>query len=606
MGTVAERHDRQIDYRRMGQFIRSLPVKDPEKRIVPFKPRPGQQRFLQHLETLQDDHRLPRTLIVKSRRVGISKICTAILVAHCLAIKNADARITAHLQETARDLFNAAALMWRKLRLNTEVPTRSIVKFQSGESGASLTCGTARTVAGGRGLGFSSLLATEAAYYDKEESFEALVPTIPLKPDFFVFIESTANGREGKGGPFYEQYNLAVEGQSDFSVFFLGPQEDPDCIITDARLAKEIMARPTDQENRDEETDLVKRFKLNQGQLAWRRVQLSSPTCRGSLKKLHTEYPYDADSAFVASGDAVFEKEELRFAEECVKASPRPTKCDIRVHGEPGDRTVSRELGGGPILMWRMPERGHSYYIGADAAKGTATGDFAAAVVWDGNSGEQVAQFAERASVLQFADYLDRLGRYFGQGMPTKQAMVNIEISCGHGSAVQQILRDQYRYSNFYRWRSKDDRLVKETTRRTALGWETTTRTRPMLVDHFRTNLEKKELIVRSEILYSQMARAEQEFGMRWDVVQGHDDVLMAAMIGWMAVVQWPPMDLSYSRVGARKQEADVIAQPGSAVFFETVKQMGKVASAHRLGLDRPKTIAEMWYQAHEGKPVSP
>lgn len=601
-----------IDYSRVRQFLRRLPVKDKHKRIVPFREWPAQEKFIQLLEQLQEAHRLPRVIVVKSRRVGISLICTFLLFVHCMLMEHADARITAHRKETAAGLYGVAGMLHRFLRgdrklasqvgvearrlIQAPPPTKRILKFGHDEEDSAITIGSARDEAGGRGLGFSAMLATEAAYYEQEDSFLALTPTIPREPLFFVFIESTANGTEGVGAPFAEQYRLAVEEQSEFSAFFVGPHEDPGCVITDPHEIKRAMAWDTEEENRREEEDLVARFGLNEAQLAWRRLVLASPECRGYLKILHREYPYFWEQAFEGSVLQVFTYEELRWAEDCIKSGPRPVDVQLVASGALGnDRKIRESAGAGPFTIWERPKEGHWYYIGADAARGEETGDFAAAVVWDGITGAQVAEFQQRANVHVFPDMLDRLGRFYGRVMPTGQAMMNIEVSCSNGNTVFQILRTEYKYSNFYRWLSKDDRINRQTaSRRPALCWETTQFTRNMMIGHFRDGHQDQRLKVRSKRLISQMRLAEQEFGKRWDVEFGHDDLLMAAMIGNMAMVQWPP-PASLLKGGEAGNVAGGVAMPTPpsaelprSVSVEHAGDSGAVLAEHQSRLIKP------------------
>jgi len=62
-----------------------------------------------------------------------------------------------------------------------------------------------------------------------------------------------------------------------------------------------------------------------------------------------------------------------------------------------------------------------------------------------------------------------------------------------------------------------------------------------MLITHFRDSIQEQTVVVRSKELLSQARLAEQQLGQRWEVEYGHDDVIMAAMIGWISRIQWPP-----------------------------------------------------------------
>lgn len=187
-----------------------------------------------------------------------------------------------------------------------------------------------------------------------------------------------------------------------------------------------------------------------------------------------------------------------------------------------------------PLYIWEYPTDGNSYYIGADAARGVEDGDFSAAVGWNGHTGEQAFTYAAREGVDQFAQTLNLLGLFYGK------AMMNVEQTGGDGAQVMKLLRDTYRYPKFPSWRGKDD---KRTTRPSmTIGWETNWKSRQRLLVVFRTNISSGFLKIRDKRLFSQMSNAVRDDPMlRWEVTKGHDDIFMAAMIGVIAIDQWPP-----------------------------------------------------------------
>ena len=115
--------------------------------------------------------------------------------------------------------------------------------------------------------------------------------------------------------------------------------------------------------------------------------------------------------------------------------------------------------------------------------------------------------------------------------------MINVELTGGWGYIVIRDLRDKYMYPNQYLWKSRDDRP--DTKPRMSLSWETTDRSRQMLLHVFRTSLRRLEANIRDEVLIAQMSKCVMEMPWRWQVEHGHDDVLMAAMLGWIALSQY-------------------------------------------------------------------
>jgi hypothetical protein len=547
----------KLDYSRVRQFISRLKIRNKSKELVPFHPNPCQHRFLDLLEQMAKKGRPPRVIIDKSRRVGISTICVALLNAQCCGAEAMEARVLAHLGDTSRILLDMAKGMHQSIGLPADWRRSKLLLFDGDEVNCSkMTVQTAKTTGGGRGGGFTSILASEAAYYEKEGSFLALLPTLPRAENFFCFIESTANGRIGVGEDFYTTWRAAVRKESEFEAFFVPWYEDPSCIAD-----PEILKRPTDDENGREEKEIRAKYKLTDEQMAWRRLAYMNEA-EGLLAKLHQEFPISWEESFIASDSPTFDKEEIELAEKGVCKA----KWGCELHRQPNGRI---EMSGrGPFRLWETPKPGHEYFLGADAARGTLHGDFAAAVVWNGTTGHQAAAFQERAGVDEFAEMLDKLGRFFNNAMMTP------ETSCNLGNTVMQRLLKDYKYPRWYRWQGRDDRLRPGTSNRPSIGFETTARTRHMLTHHFRISLRDGEVVPHDEEFVSQIKLAETSFGMRWDVTFGHDDVLMAGLVGWLARVQFPPRKII--PMGMRVELPEELGTP------DKMTDLGPIVEAHR------------------------
>jgi hypothetical protein len=110
------------------------------------------------------------------------------------------------------------------------------------------------------------------------------------------------------------------------------------------------------------------------------------------------------------------------------------------------------------------------------------------------------------------------------------------------------VLRDTYQYPNIYKWKGRDDRQPVGYVTRTSIGWETTARTRPMLLDAFRTAIRFGRAKLYDAAALSQMEAAEMIEG-KWEVRQGHDDILMAMLIGWLIGEQWHSAGMASSKL---------------------------------------------------------
>jgi hypothetical protein len=525
-------------------LLAKLPIKDRDTgRTIRFKLNANQQKSMRMLEEQYDDIGMCRTIILKARRVGMSSLMDSLGLLHCLARPQAHAKIVAHLQSTAEGLFRVPRDLVSGLPYgNTVVDVRTrriIVPHPDGDS--ILDISTAGSVIGGRGLTLSFVHLSEAAFFPGEDSFLSLLPAVSDGDDTFVAIESTANGRVGPGKAFYDFWNSAVAGKNGYVPIFLPWLDDPACI----RPADEAADAPAS----DIERELMRDFHATKPQIAWFRRTLEDK-CQGLLPKMMQEYPHTPEVAFVASGDPAFPREEIIYVRSTCE---KPLKRG-RVRWDPAlNRVTFEEVRNGLLHIWRPPELRHYYYVGADAATGIEDGDFAAYVVFDGTTGEQVARYADRIHPEHLADQLNLIGQYYNK------AMVNIELTGNLGRHALKVLRDDYRYNNFYIWKGKDDRKPGARTGLPLIGWETTSASRRKLFDTFRAGVrsgmrnEEGGLAIYDDALVQQMDNATFYEGFMWEVERGNDDILFAAMLGVIAMSQWPP-----PRVTNRSRKPDI------------------------------------------------
>ena len=505
------------------KFLPHLKIRDFGGNIVPLVPNPCQQMMLNKMLQLEEQGKPLWIILLKSRQVGGSTLMEGLLTAHCVAEHNARSLLAAHQATSSKELFDRALMMWESCPIGKRRPdpTQRMLVFPHKDGHSNFRHATAGSISGGRGMTLSALHLSEAAFFP-ENSFTALLPTVPYQKDTILCIESTANGKdEGPGEAFYRIWLDAINGRSEFTPIFIPWSVDPAC-VRDAAEAKDAPA--------DDEEKVLMKAGVTRAQIAWRRWALNS-RCQGYVEKLHAEYPFTWEEAFVASGDPAFTTEEIRYAEATVVKKPIfEGRIDLTTKGLSLQK--QGRLGESPLRLWAWPVEGHNYYIGCDAARGVEVGDFSAAVVWDGHTGEQVATFADRVSAKPFASIIDRLGRYYNN------AMANIELTGGYGIHVQAVLRDDLRYNNFYIWKGKNDKINRRLG--VALGWETTFFSRERMFTAFREALRAKELIIKDERIVEQMKSAIRQDG-RVDILHDHDDILFGGLIGWIARVDYPP-----------------------------------------------------------------
>jgi hypothetical protein len=512
----------RLNLRATESFLSRLPIRDRDTgKIVEFRANPNQKKLLDKLQTREDLGFPLWYIILKSRRVGMSAFTDGILLSHCCAMPGAEAMIVAHLAKSSKALFQIPTNLAQALRryISGIEITQQQITIPHVRRNSLLQIATAGTVAGGRGLTLSALHLSEAAYFPSSQSFTSLLPSVQYQPHTVVAIESTANGMEGPGQAFFDYWTAAVEGRNELLPIFLSWLDDPACI----RDEDEASDAPAN----DYEKELMTGYGASKAQIAWIRFTLET-VCNGDMNTLLQEYPHCPDVAFQSSGNPAFSREELSL----VRMSVTPPMAQGTIRCVDEERKEAEFIEGpGDVMLWERPVPNAHYYIGGDAAKGQDTGDFAAAVGWNAETGRQAFRYAAQIGPEALAEVINALGRYYNN------AMVNIELTGGWGYIVLRDLRDTFHYPQQYFWRSRDDRP--NTKGRGSMHWETTERSRRMLFDVFRTSVRRGEAIPLDEAILSQMSRAVMELGWRWTITKGHDDIFFAGLLGWIAKEQY-------------------------------------------------------------------
>lgn len=189
--------------------------------------------------------------------------------------------------------------------------------------------------------------------------------------------------------------------------------------------------------------------------------------------------------------------------------------------------------GSGPLTVWKSPVRAHAdeqgnpqpahrYVVSIDASSGRGE-DYSAIQVIDVDAFEQVAEWQGKMETGLVADEAYRIGRLYNN------AVMVPEITGGWGLAIDQVLK-RYRYPRLYT-RRVIDRLSQKWTDRT--GWDTTARTRMLILESLETVLREREFKLYSlrtvnemgTFVYSERDKPEAQPGC-------NDDLVLALAIG--------------------------------------------------------------------------
>jgi len=263
----------------------------------------------------------------------------------------------------------------------------------------------------------------------------------------------------------------------------------------------------------EEEQQLKQAHGLSDDQLRWRREKQ-----RQLRDRFPQEYPENDLHCFLASGRCCFDKTALLEAQRRIAGEPTPESIS-QLEARDGK---SLSVAPARLLVWRRPEEGRKYVIGADVAEGLAHGDASAACVLD-ETGEQVAELHGRIPPGRFARLLDALGRLY------QHAELGVERN-NHGHTVLDALGNTLDYYPLYHHRSYDQ----SGTSSERSGYPTNAQTKPILIDDLAEALAEGFLLVHSTGLVDEcLTFVTTDSGSQEAQPGKHDDRVIAAAIAW-------------------------------------------------------------------------
>ncbi len=195
------------------------------------------------------------------------------------------------------------------------------------------------------------------------------------------------------------------------------------------------------------------------------------------------------------------------------------------------------------LLIWEGPRRHgpRRYVIAVDVSDGLGQDRSVIEVARMGTieePAEQVAQYvSDQIAPMALAYVIQAIGQYYVDEDGV-EALVAIECN-NHGLSTQDTLQLHLGYQHWYRWEFYDaaDPAARFSNK---IGWLTTTRTRPLLLDKFKSALTTidpitglPDYVTHSPLLHDEL-RDFQTQGALWEAEAArgaHDDCVMASAI---------------------------------------------------------------------------
>jgi hypothetical protein len=505
-----------------------LKIKTVDSELKPFVFNHPQQRFWKLLTDLRNKGKLARIIVLKARREGISTISEGLIFHAAHMNENTEAVVIAHEKDAGGKIFNMCRLFYDclppKLRPMTKYSSKKEIVFSNPDKKtsdinpglrSSIEVVTAGKKDVARGAGYHLLHCSEVASWPfASEVVSSLVPTIPKNPKSLIIYESTA---KGIGNFFHREWERAENGDSNFVPFFLSWFDMPE--YSHGFYSSEERDQFIEKMN-EEEQELLVNFQLTPEQLYWRRLTIAD--LKGDVELFRQEYPSTAEEAFIVSGVPVFDRKKLRVMSQ--KTS------EPLFRGEVGNKNLMPN-DQGRLKVWLQPQRGQVYSLGVDVADGGEGGDYSCIQVWkklpSPYTAEQCAEWHGHLDPYNLAHVASHLGMFYNEGL------IGVETNA-HGLAtlneLQRTYWNLYRQEHFDRY--KNARVNK-------LGWETTNRSKKLLISFTTHCIQDLSIIIHSHSLIREcMTFLRNAQGTADAESGGHDDRVMSAMIGLFCMHQ--------------------------------------------------------------------
>ena len=398
-------------------------------------------------------------ITLKSRQLGISTLAAAYSLWLMLFHKDKNVLALATTQATARNLVSKTMFMYDQLpkwlKLSAVEKNKLSLRLKNGSK---ITAKSSNADAA-RSEAVSLLLIDEAAFIDNiEETFTAAQQTLATGGQCMAL--STPNGI---GNWFHLTWEKAETGENSFLPIKLPWTVHPE---------------------RNE---------------AWRTQQDADlgPRMAGQ----------ECDCDFLASGDTVFEPDDMSFFEQTYQKDP-----------------MERRGVDGNLWVWEGVDYSKSYMVVADVARGDAT-DYSAFHIFDIESATQVAEYKGKLSPKDFGNML------VGIASEYNEALLVVENANIGWATIEQILEREYRnlfYSATNNMETVESYMHKYERDKLVPGFTMSSRTRPLVIAKMIEYIRDHSVTIQSKRLMGEMRVFVWKNGKAQAQDRYNDDLIMS------------------------------------------------------------------------------
>ena len=569
-------------------FVNRLQIVTKDLRVVPLARviNYAQTQIVQEFNDAINDRRPARLIVLKARQIGVSTITEALMFSLAMMLNRMSGLVISHEADSAAHLLAMTNHYWETWRFRDlyTIRHKSVNNMRWDDNGSGIRIATAKNVGAGRSRTIQFLHGSEVAFWpDAVTLMTGLAQSIPDTHPSFIVHESTANGI---GGYFYEQWNAAVDGESDYTPLFFPWHQHPQYTATNLQLAGETdVARMLGHLN-DEER-VLKALGISDERLIWRRWQIRNKL-NNDVMKFHQEYPTTPEEAFVVTGHNIFPDAELTA---CYQPMDGMTGYLV----EEGGRVRFQPSLDGPLTIFVLPgvdmDR-HKYMIAGDATR-SITGDYSCAQVLNRRTWEQVAVFRKKIDPVSFGDQMTLLGRFYNW------AILCPEIQGAGDATISRLISLNYPFLFEHR---KAEKIPGQPE--TVYGWWSGVRAKQEAVGNLLKvvidgGTGAGGIVIHDHKTYQEMRAyvSDDKGGFKNGASEKHDDTVTALAIAMTCVLyEAPNINASMGVYGGQRME-DTARQVNRAMersgFGETVKLPALVGAGAREEAVQPWEIQQ-------------
>lgn len=504
-------------------------TKDASQGFVNFKLNDAQAYVTRKLDKQLAETGRVRAIILKARQQGISTYCSARVFWKSYYSPHSRSVVLAHDGATSDALFTMSKNVIKNMdpefkpkeqKSNAKEIILQSPAYKDKEAVGSYRLYTAGSPEAGRGTTPTIAHLSEVAFWQHDEKILAgLFQGISEAAGTEVILESTANGARGE---FYRLWKGAVAGENDYIPIFLP-----------WFLTKEYRRNcPVDIEFTQEEEDLMKRFRVDEDQIYWRRLKIAES---GEMK-FRQEYPSTPEEAFITSGSNVFSLEKLDKLLPSAPSSRRTWDLNSKMFED------NKE---GKLYIFDYPEWDTNYVIAADVSLGVGQ-DYSVGIVMN-QQYKVIAMYRDnRIDPSLFGEVLFYLGRYYNN------ALLCVESNSMGVATLQKL--SSMDYVNLYK-QTKIANVSKDEGLR--LGFRTTAATKPAIIGNLKNLIENEEVNIPSNIIIQELKDYISTDTGKTEAAPGSNDDTVIAIAMCCEVLRTHYDRLSSNKVSWSQRTAD-------------------------------------------------